>query len=151
MPADVQISFRGMDPSPSVEMQVQHRAADLQQLSDRVTACRVTLEAAHRRHRQGTIYHACRSRSAWRQDRGQPGAVRGPRARGHARRRSRRIRCRAPPAAGSYPPPRRQMSRLARRDYDYCVGPADEEADLRSLSLNDIETISGDPSRTFAR
>jgi hypothetical protein len=43
------------------------------------------------------------------------------------------------------------MSRLARRDYDYCVGPADEEADLRSLSLNDIETTSGDPSRTFAR
>ena len=57
MPADVQIAFRGMEPSPSVEARVQRRAEDLQQLSDRVTACRVTLEAAHRRHRQGTIYH----------------------------------------------------------------------------------------------
>jgi ribosome-associated translation inhibitor RaiA/cold shock CspA family protein len=57
MPANVQISFRGMETSPSVEAQVRHRAEELQQLSDRVTACRVTLEAAHRRHRQGTIYH----------------------------------------------------------------------------------------------
>ncbi len=57
MPANVQISFRGMETSPSVEAQVLHRAEELQQISDRVTACRVTLEAAHRRHRQGTIYH----------------------------------------------------------------------------------------------
>jgi ribosome-associated translation inhibitor RaiA len=57
MSADVQISFRGMGPSPCVETQVKQRAADLLQLSDRVTACRVTLEAAHRRHHQGTIYH----------------------------------------------------------------------------------------------
>jgi ribosome-associated translation inhibitor RaiA len=57
MPADVQISFRGMGPSPSVETQVRRRAEELRQLSDRVTGCRVTLEAAHRRHRQGTIYH----------------------------------------------------------------------------------------------
>jgi ribosome-associated translation inhibitor RaiA/cold shock CspA family protein len=57
MPANVQISFRGMETSPSVEAQVQRRAEELQQFSDRVTACRVTLEAAHRRHRQGTIYH----------------------------------------------------------------------------------------------
>jgi len=35
---------------------VRRRAEELQQFSDRVSACRVTLEAAHRRHRQGTIY-----------------------------------------------------------------------------------------------
>lgn len=57
MPADVQISFRGMESSPSAEAQVRRRAEDLQQLSDRISACRVMLEAAHRRHRQGTIYH----------------------------------------------------------------------------------------------
>ena len=56
MPAEVQISFRGMETSPSAEAQVRRRAEELQQFSDRVTACRVTLEAAHRRHRQGTIY-----------------------------------------------------------------------------------------------
>jgi len=55
MPAEVQISFRGMATSPSVEAQVRRRAEELQQFSDRVTACRVTLEAANRRHRQGTI------------------------------------------------------------------------------------------------
>jgi ribosome-associated translation inhibitor RaiA/cold shock CspA family protein len=57
MPGDVQIAFRGMETSPSVEARVRRRAEELQRLSDRVTACRVTLEAAHRRHRQGTIYH----------------------------------------------------------------------------------------------
>jgi ribosome-associated translation inhibitor RaiA len=45
-----------MATSPSVEAQVRRRAEELQQFSDRVTACRVTLEAANRRHRQGTIY-----------------------------------------------------------------------------------------------
>ncbi len=57
MPADVQISFRGMEPSPSAEAQVRRRAEELQQFSDRISACRVMLEAAHRRHRQGTLYH----------------------------------------------------------------------------------------------
>ena len=57
MPADVQISFRGMAASPSVEAQVRHRAEELQRFSDRITACRVMLEGAHRHHRQGKIYH----------------------------------------------------------------------------------------------
>jgi ribosome-associated translation inhibitor RaiA len=57
MPGDVQITFRGMEASPSVEAQVRHRAEELQRVSDRVIACRVTLEAAHRRHRHGKIYH----------------------------------------------------------------------------------------------
>ena len=56
MPAEVQISFRGMETSPSADAQVRRRAEELQQFSDRVTACLVTLEVAHRRHRQGTIY-----------------------------------------------------------------------------------------------
>ncbi len=57
MPADVQISFHGMDASPSAEAKVRRKAEELQQFSDRITACRVTLEAAHRRHRQGTLYN----------------------------------------------------------------------------------------------
>jgi cold shock CspA family protein/ribosome-associated translation inhibitor RaiA len=57
MTADVQISFRGMESSASVEAQVRRRAKELQQFSDRVSACRVMLEAVNRRHRQGTIYH----------------------------------------------------------------------------------------------
>jgi len=57
MPAEVQISFRGMESSASVEAQVRRRAEELQQFSDRVSACRVTLEAVNRRHHQGAIYH----------------------------------------------------------------------------------------------
>ena len=57
MAMGVQISFRGMTSSPSVEAQVRSKAAELLQFSDRISACRVMLEAAHRRHRQGTIYH----------------------------------------------------------------------------------------------
>ena len=57
MPVEVQITFRGMEVSPSVEAQVRRRADELFQFSDRITACRVVLEAAHRRHRQGMIYN----------------------------------------------------------------------------------------------
>ena len=57
MPVDVKISFRGMDPSPSVEAQVRRKAEELEQFSDRLSTCRVTLEAANRRPRQGKIYH----------------------------------------------------------------------------------------------
>ena len=57
MPIALQISFRGMDPSPSAENQVRERAAELEQFSDRINMCRVMLEAAHRHHRQGRTYH----------------------------------------------------------------------------------------------
>ena len=57
MASDVRITFRGMEASPSVESQVRRRAEDLQRISDRMTACRVTMEAAHRHHHQGKIYH----------------------------------------------------------------------------------------------
>jgi cold shock CspA family protein len=57
MTADVQIAFRGMDPSPAAEAQVRHRADELGQFSDRISACRVVLETGDRHHRHGRIYH----------------------------------------------------------------------------------------------
>lgn len=54
---DVQISFRGMDPSQSAEELVRDRAADLEQVADRIAVCRVSLEAPNKRHRHGDIYH----------------------------------------------------------------------------------------------
>jgi len=57
VPAEVQITFRGMEPSPSVEARVRGRVEELQQISDRIAGCRIVLEAAHKRHRQGTIYN----------------------------------------------------------------------------------------------
>ena len=56
MPAEVRIAFRGMDTSPAVEAQVRRRFDELCQISDRITACRVVLEAAHRSQRRGMIY-----------------------------------------------------------------------------------------------
>lgn len=57
MAVDVQISFRGMEPSAAAEARVRHRAEELAQFSDRLMGCRVVLEAVNQRHRQGTIYH----------------------------------------------------------------------------------------------
>jgi ribosome-associated translation inhibitor RaiA len=57
MPPEVHIIFRGMSTSPSAEAQVRHKLEELQQFSDRISACRVMLESAHRHHRQGNIYH----------------------------------------------------------------------------------------------
>ena len=57
MPLDIDISFHGMDPSPAAAAQARRRAEELGQFSDRLTACRVVLEAVNRHHRQGTIYH----------------------------------------------------------------------------------------------
>jgi cold shock CspA family protein/ribosome-associated translation inhibitor RaiA len=57
MTMDVQITFRDMEPSPAAEAQVRHRADELGQFSDRISACRVVLETADHHHRHGRIYH----------------------------------------------------------------------------------------------
>jgi ribosome-associated translation inhibitor RaiA len=56
MAMNVEASFWGMQTSLSAEAQLRERAAELEQLSDRISACRVMLEATHRHHRSGTIY-----------------------------------------------------------------------------------------------
>ena len=56
MAPEVQITFRGLAASPSTEAQVRHKVDELQQFSDRISACRVTLETGHRHHRHGNVY-----------------------------------------------------------------------------------------------
>jgi len=58
MAVDLHISFRGMEPSPAAEAQVRRRADELEQFSDRISACRVVLEAVDRHHQHGRIYQA---------------------------------------------------------------------------------------------
>lgn len=58
MALDLHISFRGMEPSPSAEAQVRRRVDELEQFSDRISACRVVLEAVDRHHQHGRIYQA---------------------------------------------------------------------------------------------
>ncbi len=56
MPVPLTISYRGLDASPSVEQQVRDRVEALARLHDRITACKVVLEARHKHH-QGNIFH----------------------------------------------------------------------------------------------
>lgn len=53
---DLHITFRGIDSSESVEAQIRKRAADLEQVWDRITSCRVVIEPTNRTHRHGNIY-----------------------------------------------------------------------------------------------
>jgi ribosomal subunit interface protein len=57
MQVPLQISFRDMEPSAAVEDKIRERAAKLDRYYERILGCRVVVEAPHRRHRQGKLYH----------------------------------------------------------------------------------------------
>jgi ribosomal subunit interface protein len=57
MQIPVQVSFRNMDHSAAIEVKVRERAARLDRFYDRIMGCRVVVEAPHRRHHQGKLYH----------------------------------------------------------------------------------------------
>ena len=51
-----QITFRNMDASESIENYVRVRAAKLESFCERITDCRVIIEAPHRRHHKGKAF-----------------------------------------------------------------------------------------------
>lgn len=53
----LQITFRDMKPSTNVEDAIRKRATALEKYFDRITSCRVIVEAPHRRRHQGKLYH----------------------------------------------------------------------------------------------
>lgn len=53
----VQITFRGMDASEAVQARVREAVAKLEQVQPRLTGCHVVVEAKHRHHHQGQIFH----------------------------------------------------------------------------------------------
>lgn len=57
MEFQTQISFRGVESTAAIEAKVRERAARLERYYDRIIGCRVMIEAPHRRHHHGTIYH----------------------------------------------------------------------------------------------
>lgn len=57
MQLPLQITFRHMAPSPTVEAHIRERAEALHRYFERITACRVVVEASTRRQRKGKIYH----------------------------------------------------------------------------------------------
>jgi ribosomal subunit interface protein len=49
--------FRNMEPSDAIKDKVAERMASLERLTDRITHLRVIVEAPHRNHHKGKIYH----------------------------------------------------------------------------------------------
>lgn len=56
MELPLQITFRNMDPSEAVEANVREKATKLDRFFDRITSCRVVVEAPHRSHQKGMLY-----------------------------------------------------------------------------------------------
>jgi ribosome-associated translation inhibitor RaiA len=57
MQTPVQITFRNLDTPPAAEAKVRERVEELEQFYDRITSCRVVVEAPNRHHREGRLYH----------------------------------------------------------------------------------------------
>ena len=53
----VQVTFRDLEPSDAVRARIEKKAAELERFADRILSCRVLVEAHHRHHRQGKLYH----------------------------------------------------------------------------------------------
>ncbi len=52
-----QITFRGISSTPSIDKEIRAKLAKLETFFDRITSCRVLVEASHRRHNKGNLYH----------------------------------------------------------------------------------------------
>ena len=57
MELPVQITYRNMEPSPAVTARVEAETAKLDKFFDRITSCRVVVEAPHRHHKWGELFH----------------------------------------------------------------------------------------------
>jgi ribosomal subunit interface protein len=57
MNTPLEITFHNMEPSDAVEARVREKVSRLERVFDRMTHCRVTIEAPHRNHHKGKIYH----------------------------------------------------------------------------------------------
>ena len=57
MQEPVRIAFRNMEPPIGCDDDIRHRVARLEEFFDRIIACSVVVEAHHRHHRQGRLYH----------------------------------------------------------------------------------------------
>lgn len=57
MKLPLEITFRNMKPSEAIDADIREKAAKLDRFSDDVMACRVAVEAPHKHHHKGNIYH----------------------------------------------------------------------------------------------
>jgi ribosomal subunit interface protein len=56
MQVPLEIVFHNLDRSPAVEAAVRERVAKLEHFAEKITSCRVTVEAPHKNHQQGNLY-----------------------------------------------------------------------------------------------
>jgi ribosomal subunit interface protein len=52
----LQVTFKEMDPSPAIEADIREKAGRLERYFDRITSCRVAVEARNRSHHKGKVY-----------------------------------------------------------------------------------------------
>jgi ribosome-associated translation inhibitor RaiA len=57
MELPVQITYRNMQSSDAVTARIQEEAAKLDEFFSRITSCRVVVEAPHRHHKWGELFH----------------------------------------------------------------------------------------------
>lgn len=57
MQVPLELSYRNLDASAAIDERVRQRVQRLEQLAPDIVACRVMIEAPHRHHHQGRIYH----------------------------------------------------------------------------------------------
>lgn len=57
MEVPLQIRFHNLPPSDAVEANVRKRAERLERYCDEIISCRVTIDAPHKHHHQGNLYH----------------------------------------------------------------------------------------------
>jgi ribosomal subunit interface protein len=53
----VQITFRNMSASPTLEDAIRERATKLDRFHPHIIGCRIAVEAAHHRHMRGNVFH----------------------------------------------------------------------------------------------
>jgi ribosomal subunit interface protein len=57
MQVPLEITFRHMDPSEAMENRVRESARKLDRFYEHIMSCRVVVEADHRHHHKGNLYH----------------------------------------------------------------------------------------------
>ena len=57
MQKDLQIVYRGVEQSESIESAIRKKVDKLERFCDNITACRVVVDSPHKHHNKGQQYH----------------------------------------------------------------------------------------------
>lgn len=57
MEVPLQITYSNVEPTEAIERRIREKAAKLERYYPRIISCRVVVEASHKRHHKGNLYH----------------------------------------------------------------------------------------------